>query len=45
MFKVGDTIKCVVTGFKEYGIFVRVNDEYNGLIHISEISNNYIRNI
>ena len=45
MFKIGDTVKCVVTGFKEYGIFVRVNDEYNGLIHISEISNSFVHNV
>lgn len=45
MFKVGDTVKCIVTGFKEYGIFVRINDEYNGLIHISEISKSFVHNV
>lgn len=45
MFKVGDTVKCIVTGFKEYGIFVKVNEEYNGLIHISEISSSFVHNV
>ena len=45
MFKVGDTVKCIVTGFKEYGIFVKINEEYNGLIHISEISSSFVHNV
>ena len=45
MYKVGDTIRCVVTGFKEYGIFVAASDDYNGLIHISEISNSFVHNV
>ena len=45
MFKVGDTVKCTVTGFKEYGIFVKINEEYNGLIHISEISSSFVHNV
>ena len=45
MFKIGDTVKCIVTGFKEYGIFVKINDEYNGLIHISEISSSFVHNV
>ena len=45
MFKVGETVKCQVTGFKEYGIFVKINNEYNGLIHISEITNSFVHNV
>ena len=45
MIKIGDIVKCYVTGFKEYGIFVKVNDEYDGLIHISEISEAFVRNV
>lgn len=44
-FKIGDIIEVKVTGLEQYGIFVKVNDEYNGLIHISEIDNNYIKDI
>lgn len=35
--KVGDTVKGVVTGVVDYGVFVNV-DGIEGLIHISEIS-------
>ncbi len=45
MYKIGDIIKCTITGFKDYGIFVRINKEYNGLIHISEISESYVKNV
>lgn len=45
MFKIGDTVKCIVTGFKEYGIFVKMNEDYSGLIHISEISNSFVHNV
>ena len=45
MYKIGDTVKCVITGFKEYGIFVKVANEFNGLIHISEISESFVRNV
>ncbi len=45
MFNVGDTVKCTITGFKEYGLFVKVGGDYNGLIHISEISNSFVHNV
>lgn len=45
MYKIGDVVKCTVTGFKDYGIFVKVDNEYNGLIHISEISESFVRNV
>lgn len=43
--KVNDVIKVVVTGIQKYGAFVLINDKYDGLIHISEISSGYVRNI
>jgi len=45
MYKIGDIVKCTVTGFKNYGIFVSVDEEYTGLIHISEVSGSFVRNI
>ncbi len=45
MYKKGDIIKCTITGFKEYGIFVKVSPDYDGLIHISEISESFVRNV
>ena len=43
-FEIGSIVKGEVTGIEPYGIFVKVG-EYDGLIHISEIANNYISNI
>ena len=45
MYKVGDIVQCFVTGFKEYGIFVKIDNNYNGLIHISEISSDFVNNV
>src|SRR5574344_441408 len=45
MYKVGDIVKARVTGIEPYGIFVNLEDNYTGLIHISEIDNNYISDI
>ena len=44
-YNVGDIIKCKVTGIESYGIFVNVDENYQGLIHISEIADNYISDI
>lgn len=45
MYKIGDVLRCQVTGFKNYGIFVKIDKEYNGLIHISEISEAFVKNV
>ena len=41
----GEIVKGCVTGIENYGIFVSFDEYYSGLIHISEISNNFVRNI
>ncbi len=45
VYKVGDIIECVVTGITKYGIFVKVDEIYYGLIHISEISDYFVKNV
>lgn len=45
LFKIGDIIKGQVTGIESYGIFININAEFNGLIHISEISENFVKDI
>ena len=42
--KKNDVIKATVTGVQKYGAFVNT-DEYEGLIHISEISYGYVKNV
>lgn len=44
-YKIGDIIKCRVTGIENYGFFVEVDKNYKGLVHISEISNSFVRKI
>lgn len=44
-YKIGDIVKCDVTGIAEYGVFVKLDNDYVGLIHISEISNKYVNNL
>lgn len=43
--KENDIIKCKVTGLQQYGAFVNTENNHNGLIHISEISYGYVKNI
>lgn len=40
----GEIVSGTITGIKDYGAFVQV-DEYCGLIHISEFSDGFVRNI
>ena len=36
------TVIGCVTGIESYGIFVSLDDNYTGLIHISEISSDFV---
>ncbi len=44
-YKKGDIVLGTVTGIENYGAFVKIDEEHNGLIHISQISPFFIRNI
>ena len=44
-YKKDDIVKGKVTGIEDYGVFVSVDDNVTGLIHISEISTAFVRNI
>lgn len=44
-YKRGRIVSGTVTGIEKYGIFVSLDEFYNGLIHISEISNEFVKNI
>jgi|AntRauTorckE6833_2_1112554.scaffolds.fasta_scaffold01370_12 general stress protein 13 len=43
--KKGDVIKGTITAIKPYGAFVKIDDETTGLIHISEISHNFVKEV
>lgn len=41
-----EVIRVKITGIQKYGAFASLeNNDYNGLIHISEISYGYVKNI
>lgn len=44
-YSVGETVKGYVTGIEKYGIFISIDEKYSGLIHISEISSSFVKNI
>lgn len=44
-YKCGSIVKGQVTGIENYGVFVSIDNEYTGLIHISEISNDFVSDI
>lgn len=41
----GDVVTGTVTGVEEYGIFLSFDDNQSGLIHISEISDSFVKNV
>ena len=43
--KINDIILVKVTNIVSYGIFIKTEENKSGLIHISEISNKFIRDI
>lgn len=43
--KKGDIVTGKITGIKPYGAFVRIGEDTDGLIHISEISDGFVRKI
>lgn len=45
MDKVNDVVKVKITGIQTYGAFATTSDNTDGLIHISEISYGYVKNI
>ncbi len=42
---VGDVVKGQVTGVTKYGVFMSFEDDYSGLVHISEVSNKYVKDL
>lgn len=44
-YQIGQIVDGTVTGIQPYGAFVALDDETSGLIHISEISEGYVRDI
>lgn len=43
--KIGQIIDVTITGIQPYGAFALLPDHTSGLIHISEISDKFVRNV
>ena len=43
--KVNKIVIGEITGFTKYGIFVKVNDEYTGMVHISELNTERVEKV
>ncbi|MFD1361437.1 S1 domain-containing post-transcriptional regulator GSP13 [Lentibacillus salinarum] len=44
-FETGQVLEGNVTGIQPYGAFVALDDETQGLVHISEITHGYVKDI
>ena len=44
-FQVGDIVEGKVTGIKPFGAFVSLPEGKNGLVHISEVSYEYVQDL
>ena len=45
IYKKGDVVEGCVTGFEKYGMFLSFENGYTGLIHISELSEHFVKNV
>ncbi len=43
--KKGDIVQGEVTALKPYGAFVKIDDHTTGMVHISEISHRYVKDV
>lgn len=44
-YKINEIVEVVVTGIQPYGVFIKLDDKTNGLLHISEISSGFVADI
>jgi len=44
-FEAGQVLEGKVTGIQPYGAFVALNDEVQGLVHISEVTHGFVQDI
>ena len=45
MYHVGQVVEGQITGIKPYGAFVSIDENTSGLIHISELSDGFVKDV
>ena len=43
--QVGEILEGKITDIMDYGVFVKLSDKKSGLVHISEVSRDYVKDI
>lgn len=44
-YTIGDKVEGTITGIQPYGVFVQLDENTQGLIHISELKHAYVKDI
>ncbi|WP_208586395.1 S1 domain-containing post-transcriptional regulator GSP13 [Gracilibacillus suaedae] len=44
-YQIGDVVEGVITGVQPYGAFVSLDEDVQGLVHISEVTNGFVKDI
>lgn len=44
-YKKGDVVKARITAIESYGAFATLDNDYSGLIHISELTDRFVKDI
>ncbi len=44
-YQKGEIVAGTVTGILDYGLFVQLDESSSGLVHISEMSTHYVKNV
>jgi len=44
-YKIGEIVRGKITGIQPYGVFVELDENTQGLIHISELKHAYVKDI
>lgn len=44
-YQIGNVVRGEVTGIQNYGVFIKIDDNTQGLVHISEVNHGYVKNL
>lgn len=44
-YKKGDVVEGKITSIEKYGVFIKIDEEYGGLVHISEMTEKFVNDV